>query len=420
MFGKADIEPALKKIQKITFGGYTGNKRKVLKNLWTVMEEDGIVFDSFFDAFSGSSVVSLFMKFMGKRVVANDFLTSSYLNAAMLVENPGYYLSEDEMNFLVNNQIANPKSGFIYSNFKDVRFTEQECFELDRFRVNMELVGSKFNGDRLFDLENCKPRFEQLKTVESKLPKEWLGMGKEFSEWFLKYNGSFENSIIYSEDRKKHLAIASAVRMMNLTVLKNCFIGGRYHKGQVIANLDHRLGHKMHKGVDNVEFTKIFLSDYYNPKYDILYDESYQPCQALNCDIMELLQNTDFTTDVMYLDPPYGGSSTDYAHMYQFMEEYVYGKKMDEIDHVAKYGKRFVDKKTYEDHFLKMLELSERFPTWVVSYNDSSWETKDHIVGLLKQFRKNVTVHEVDNYVYKYRSEQKEKTGIEYIFIAKK
>ena len=72
MFGNTDIESVLDKISKVPFGGYTGNKRKVLKDIWVILEKEKINFDSVFDAFSGSAVFSLFMKNMGKKVIAID------------------------------------------------------------------------------------------------------------------------------------------------------------------------------------------------------------------------------------------------------------------------------------------------------------------------------------------------------------
>jgi adenine-specific DNA-methyltransferase len=140
---------------------------------------------------------------------------------------------------------------------------------------------------------------------------------------------------------------------------------------------------------------------------------------ALNCDIIELLENTDFTTDLVYIDPPYGGHSSDYGYMYQFLEEYIYGEKYEDLEYIKEYGKRFVNSKTYEENFVKMLNLMERFPAWLVSYNDSSWESKEYIVDLLKRFKSHVAAYEVDNIDYRYRTERKKKAGIEYIFYAR-
>ena len=38
--------------------------------------------------------------------------------------------------------------------------------------------------------------------------------------------------------------------------------------------------------------------------------------------------------DICYIDPPYGGSQSDYAKMYAFFEEYIYRKPVDELKHL--------------------------------------------------------------------------------------
>jgi adenine-specific DNA-methyltransferase len=335
------------------------------------------------------------MKFMGKEVIANDFLTSSYLNAASLVENNGCRLTYDELMFVINHQPDfDAKDGFVYKNFNGLRFSEDECIDLDRIRTNLELLG---NPDVTPNLEEdrgvgmYKPRIKAMENAFPDVDDEYrLRMGKAF-----------------------------LMRTLESKILRNCFIGGRYNNGQVIANLDHRINHKKHKGNETIDFVKELLVDYFDPKYDLL-SGSYKPCKAYNGDVIELLDNNpEIVADVVYLDPPYGGDSTDYAFLYQFLEEYIYSQKMDQIDHIKKFGKRFVNKKTYEENFVELLKRLDNFPIWMLSYNDSSWADKDTIVDLLSLYRKNVSVHEVDNYMYNYRSEKKKKVGTEYIFIAR-
>ena len=66
-----------------------------------------------------------------------------------------------------------------------------------------------------------------------------------------------------------------------------------------------------------------------------------------------------------------------------------------------------------------MLELLQRFPVWVLSYNDSSWQSKEYIVKLLGKYKKNVKVHDINDYVYLYRDKKKAKSGTEYVFVAR-
>ena len=448
IFGGFDVNPAIEKISKIPFGGYTGNKKKIIKDIWRILDSEGVKFDSIFDAFSGSGVFSLFMKEIGKRVISNDFLTSSYLNTLALVENPGYVLNYDEVMFVIsNNPEYDVTEGFVYKNYKDVRFTEKECIDLDKFRINLSLLDNSYKSSIGFlntKTTIVKTPFgmidrgvDMLKHRIKKMDKYGKGteehdrriglyfdkdMNLDFKQWFEKYNQRFTTAIFHHDEERIMLGKAFLLRNMENNILKNCFIGGRYNNGQVISRLDHRLKHDKHKGVTDIDFVQGLINDYIKTeKYEnIMSGINSQPCLALNCDIIELLESTNFVTDVIYLDPPYGGASSDYAYLYQFLEEYVYGQKISDMEHIQKFGKRFSSSKTYEENFVKLLNLIERFPTWVLSYNDSSWESKDYIFDLLKTFRRDVKVFNINNYVYKYRDEKTKNTGTEYLFLAKK
>jgi adenine-specific DNA methylase len=445
MFGKEDVKSAIDKLSRIPFGGYTGNKRKILGALWRVLEQEDIKFDTVFDAFSGSAVFGLFMKLMGKSVVCNDFLTSSYMNALSLVENPGFTLDYDEMMFVINNEPDYDKEeGFVYKNHCGVTFTEKECIDLDKFRINLSLLDNSYKAgvgfmntkttavkapfggiDRGLDL--YKHRVKQLQKYGkgSETRDRRIGlyfdekMNLDFEQWFSKYNKKFSSLLFSHEDERLMMGKAFLLRNMESNVLRNCFVGGRYYKRQVIATIEQRNKHPMHRGINEISFIQKLIKDYFSGKYDDFVFSENKRCLALNSDIIELLQNTDFTTDLIYFDPPYGGSSTDYAYLYQFLEEYIHGKKISELEHIVKYGKRFVSKKTYEENFVKLLELSSRFPVWMLSYNDSSWETKEYITKLLKKYKKRVDVFEINNYVYNYRENKKAKSGCEYIFLAR-
>ena len=80
---KVDI---IKNISSVP-SNYVGSKRRLLNHIWDVLEKNNIKFDSVFDAFSGSALVSLLFKHMGKRVFCNDILTSSSITAVCLLEN---------------------------------------------------------------------------------------------------------------------------------------------------------------------------------------------------------------------------------------------------------------------------------------------------------------------------------------------
>ena len=96
-------QAAMKCIEKLPLP-YTGNKKKLVYNIHNVLRKKNLKFDTVLDAFSGSATISFLFKMMGKQVLSNDLLTSSYMNSVAFVENPGIKLSDEEKEFLLNNE----------------------------------------------------------------------------------------------------------------------------------------------------------------------------------------------------------------------------------------------------------------------------------------------------------------------------
>jgi adenine-specific DNA methylase len=166
---------------------YIGNKRKILFDILKHIDDAGIKYSSAIDLFSGSACISLVMKMLGKKVIANDILTSSCLYAKAFVQNNSIDLSVAEKEFLLYTNDTNHDS-FVTKNFAD-RFTTKECEFLDSY-------------------------WQNTKSLDS--------------------------------DEKRDLALAN----LQLYVMDKCFVGGRLNNGQVLARLDHRLKHARNDGYD--------------------------------------------------------------------------------------------------------------------------------------------------------------------------
>jgi len=413
-FDTPDIKPALNKIKKIPFAGYTGNKKKVLQAIWSAMSDEGIVFNSVFDAFSGSAVFSLFMKYMNKQVISNDFLTSSFLSSYAMVENPGFKLSYNEMMFVLDDSVED-KSKFVYDNYFNTRFTKAECDNLDIFRSKLSLLDNSYKSaiafllirmieaklpfggiDKASDLQ--KHRKKQMENYGKKSDKHDRRIGLyydkdmniDFPIWFTKYCKKF-NELVFN----KEYSFETHDKFLDRNIKQNMFHDLSFRTGNVNS----------------------LVNDFLNGKYYTNNNSLSKPCLSLNCDIIELLESTDFVTDVVYIDPPYGGNSTDYSYLYQFLEEYTYGKSISDIHEDRESLKRFSGKKGYEENFILMLDKMERFPVWVLSYNNKSWASPDYIKKILLRYKKTVNVYSVKDYIYNFRESRS--TGTEYIYVAK-
>lgn len=183
---------------------YTGNKRSILPDIAKALSDHQIKYESVLDLFSGSGVVSLFFKLMGKDVYSNDLLMSNYYNTLCLCEEDGGVPDQITLDWLLNNENSH-KDSFVKQNYSN-RFTEEEADFLDNYRANVDAL-------------------------------DFTNVDKE----------------------------ASLLCMLHY-VLNNCFLGGRLNGGQVLANLEHRVAHNRNKG-ESMKFQlaplPTFKSDYH-------------------------------------------------------------------------------------------------------------------------------------------------------------
>lgn len=324
---------------------YTGNKKNLLFHISQFLDKNNIEFKTVFDVFSGSGTVSFYFKLLNKNVISNDILTSSYYNVKALAENNNEILDEKLLKFLIENKPINQKS-WVFDNYID-KFTEEESKFLDNYRSNIDL------------LEN---------------------------------------------DYQKALAF---VCIQNY-IIDNCFVGGRLNKGQVLAELSHRLSHPRNKGSKMLfNLTKLAPISTFDGQF----------IKSLNKDVLNAffdIKSFFIKPELIYLDPPYGGEQSDYGFMYKFFEEFVYQKPISDLEHLQN-SKKFVKAKTYEQNFRDILEQSKEYPYILISYNDSSWKDINYIKNIVSDFKTNIVIEEID-WSYKYR---KTSSAKEFLILAK-
>lgn len=185
---------------------YIGNKKELLLDILNLIDQNAIVFDSVLDLFCGGVSFSVLMKMLGKKVICNDILYSSFLYSKAFIENNNFVLAKEEIDFLVNNKPDN--DNFVAKNFSD-RFTLKECEFLDRYFENVNILFSK-------------------------------------------------------NELKKALSFAG----IQLYVTNRCFIGGNLNDGQVIAESDFRINHNRNCGQEmnfsNIQWKNLIVKNNLN------------------------------------------------------------------------------------------------------------------------------------------------------------
>jgi adenine-specific DNA methylase len=200
--------------------------------------------------------------------------------------------------------------------------------------------------------------------------------------------------------REQEIYKSLAIVAIEHYVMEKCFLGGRLNNGQILAKLEHRLNHQKNDGY-KMSF-KI--------KSPVLFP-SFNNHQAFNLDCLDAMDKCE--ADLVYIDPPYGQSQSDYAFMFSFCEEYIYSQKINTLSHLVN-SKKFIKSKDYEIHFCKVLEKAKKYPKWVISYNNSSWADIETLKKIISEFKKNIFVINI-NYEYNYR--KNDSNGIEYLIL---
>lgn len=118
---------------------YQGSKRKILSELATAF--NSLQYKNALDMFSGSGVVSLLFRFLGKSVSANDFLLYNQNTAKVFLE-----FTQDKINSLdIRSDLESllyklplSKHGLVASHYKGIYFIDSENNEIDRFCQNID------------------------------------------------------------------------------------------------------------------------------------------------------------------------------------------------------------------------------------------------------------------------------------------
>lgn len=211
-------------------------------------------------------------------------------------------------------------------------------------------------------------------------------------------------------DYKKSLAYAAITRACMKKRPRGIFTytGARYDDGR--RDLQLSLQEHFLENIDNFN--------------EAVFDNGYTN-YSFNKDIFEL----DIDADLVYFDPPYltAKSDNDYVRRYHFVEGLTKNWNGLEIDFSTKtkkfkkYPSPFDSKLTVNDALDKLFCKFQK-SILVVSYSSNSIPTKEEMIEILKRYKENVELKEID---YKYSfGNQNFKVGNnandvkEYLFIA--
>ncbi len=167
--------------------------------------------------------------------------------------------------------------------------------------------------------------------------------------------------------------------------------------------------YKRRRAYHNQSFKHHFLQnlDEYN---QAIFDNGKKNI-AYNDDIFNLLDTVK--ADIIYLDPPYTGTMNNYFGFYGLVDNFITSKIAEPFEN------NFVNKKTVIELFDTLFSRLDNFKYWYLSYNNSSYPSKEELFSLLSKYADSVKVIE-RKHNYQITGKEKKQKNKEFLFIAKR
>lgn len=128
------------RIYKYPLLRYMGSKYKLVP--WIHETLSSMAFDTVFDAFSGSGVVSYLLKSMNKKVYSNDFLNFSSIISKAVIENKSDLLDEEDLLRLLDMNVDS--DNFIERTYNKIFFSNDDLKFLDKISHNILTLTSPY------------------------------------------------------------------------------------------------------------------------------------------------------------------------------------------------------------------------------------------------------------------------------------
>ena len=282
-----------------------------------------------------------------------------------------------------------------------------EVYTNDILKVNYHIAKAIIeNNDTLLDKSD-------IDTIFSGEPFQGF-MYKHYSEVYFYPNECKEldlyrkNIDTLKDDKKKSLAFALIRRAM---IRKMPYSRFTLNWDKIVQLRDEEYSYKKYKrkrAYHNQSFKHHFLQNLDDYNHAIFNNKKNNI--AYNDDIFNLLETVK--ADIIYLDPPYTGTMNNYFGFYGLVDNFI-------TSSITKpFNNNFVNKNSAIELFDKLFSKLNNYKYWFLSYNNSSFPSKNELLYLLNKYSNNVEVIERDHN-YQITGKVKKKTNKEYLFIVK-
>ncbi len=334
---------------------YQGSKLKLVDWIWEKIKD--IKFETVLDAFGGTASISHKLKNKNKKVTYNDILKFNYIIGKGLIENTQYKITEYEVDFILKKDESINYPTFIYDNFKNIFYLDEENQWLDMIITNINRIENEYKKAILFF-------------------------------------ALFQSCIVKRPYNLFHRA--------NLYVRTN--------------DVERNFGNKTTWDTKFEKHFKNFIKEANNSIFN-----NGKECISINKDVFEIEnKNFDLVyIDTPYISEK--GIGTDYFDFYHFLEGITnYENWKDNIDYNYKHLPLLSNKQnTFIKKDLILNDFDRLFDKFknsilVISYRNNGIPQISDIINLLKKYKNNIEIHSKE---YKYVLAETKSTEI--LLIAK-
>lgn len=131
---------------------------------------------------------------------------------------------------------------------------------------------------------------------------------------------------------------------------------------------------------------------------------------SYNNDVFDLIENVK--ADIIYLDPPYSGTMNNYFDFYGLIDNFISSTK------TTPFENNFIKKNDAFLLFDKLFSKLKNFKYCFLSYNNSSYPSKEGMLYLLNKYVDNVEVIE-RKHNYQITGKDKKEENKEFLFIVR-
>lgn len=242
------------------------------------------------------------------------------------------------------------------------------------------------NKGQTLTIEECESLFYPPQTAGKLMAKNFAGVFFKEDEAQLLDNFRANVSTLDSPYKQ-----ALALTVMNRSLTRKVIMGHFAHT-QALAYATNQARIKRNPSIAQ-PIKEIFFK--LLPEYNRAVFDNGKENRSFNENILDLMPRLK-NVDLIYFDPPYTDSHSDYQSFYHLTETFTrYWEDKTFVNATRRYEPQlwsgFDKRAEVEKSFEQLFEIAAEVPNWLISYNDRSFPSVERLTAMIGKY-KSVTV----------------------------